>query len=73
MRFILSHLPWSLMGMAMNGTPGGLLYAFGSATFPATVPTLLAASVPKHHRGRATWLGIVVERGHQVLQIQQRS
>jgi len=30
---------------------GCLFYAFGSATFPATVPTLLAKSVPKHHRG----------------------
>ena len=31
---------------------GSLFYAFGSATFPATVPTLLAKSVPKHHHGR---------------------
>lgn len=31
---------------------GVLFYAFGSATFPTTVPTLLAQSVPKHRRGR---------------------
>ena len=31
---------------------GCVFYAFGSATFPATVPTVLAKSVPKNHRGR---------------------
>eukprot|EP00435_Cladocopium_sp_Y103_P035187 s125_g9.t1 len=31
---------------------GALFYAFGSATFPTTVPTVLAKSVPKHRRGR---------------------
>ena len=31
---------------------GGACYAFGSATFPATVPTLLAKSVSKDQRGK---------------------
>lgn len=35
---------------------GVLFYAFGSATFPTTVPTLLAQSVPKHHRGKVLGL-----------------
>ena len=39
--------PWPLTGV--------LFYAFGSATFPTTVPTLLAQSVPKHRRGRVSW------------------
>ena len=50
-----------LVGLMLMGIPveqpylltlGGACYAFGSATFPATVPTLLAKSVSKDQRGK---------------------
>jgi len=42
----------SLQGGPLKLTIGGACYAFGSATFPTTVPTLLAKYVSKEQRGK---------------------
>ncbi|CAJ1415894.1 unnamed protein product, partial [Effrenium voratum] len=43
------------------------LYAFGSATFPATVPTLLAKSVSKGNRGKVLGMDSVINNVGRVI------